>query len=571
MSAQLRILVVDDEEVILQVFTDFFYNSENYSILTARDGVEALEIFGKTKIDFCFTDLHMPGMDGIEFTKKIHELDNTLPVVVMTGYPSMDNAIATLKHGVVDFLVKPFHIGDIELTIKRALEQKALFVENMLLKEEVKGKERIDRLNQELSEKVRDLNILNMILREVDWVTSSSDLFDLIVKLSADITNCDEVLFHVLDENSEKPIPIASFQKAPKPGCSVGRGGQAHQAVPTTGSNGNVAELLARKISEGIPLLVNGSYDRALSDANICSLVAIPFRIRKKLFGMLVAIDKKGSVSFNEKDVYYLNFLAERATFVIENVALYENIYENLFATLYAFVDAIEARDPYTKQHSSRVTDFAVCIGKELGCSDEQLDLLNFSGHLHDIGKLAIADSILLKPGALTKEEFKEIMKHPVIGANIVSHLGLLTDEQQIILHHHERWNGKGYPDGLRGESIPFLSRILAVADVYDAMASDRAYRKRLLEEVVLETIRQGAGIDFDREVVEAFLSVHERGEVGPKYDASRSDSVSDEYRLGPQASHCDFKRTSVSSTENSTSDPVPTGSCPPLRGSHSI
>jgi len=422
----------------------------------------------------------------------------------MTGYPSMDNAITTLKHGVVDFLVKPFHIGDIELTIKRALEQKTLLVENMILKEEVKGKERIDRLNKELSGKVRDLNILNMILRQVDWVTSSSDLFDLIVRLSADITNCDEVHFHVLEESMEKPIPIACFRKECKPDSGAVADGNTHAYI---------TDVLAKEITEGVPLLVNGGRESSLSDANIGSVVAIPFRIRKKLFGMLSAIARNGSVPFTEKDLYYLNFLAERATFVIENVALYENIYENLFATLYAFVEAIEARDPYTKQHSSRVTEFAVSIGKAMGCSEEQIDLLTFSGHLHDIGKLAIPDSILLKPGPLTTMEFKAIKKHPVIGANIVGRLGLLTGEQRIILHHHERWNGKGYPGGLKGETIPFLSRILAVADVYDAMASDRAYRKRLADEVVLETIREGAGVDFDGEVVETFLSLYETGE----------------------------------------------------------
>jgi response regulator RpfG family c-di-GMP phosphodiesterase len=515
MTEKLNILVVDDDEVILQVFTDFLQKKGTYAILTARDGAEALEILKQKKVDFCFTDLHMPGMDGIEFTKKIHQLDNTLPVVVMTGYPSMDNAIATLKHGVVDFLVKPFHIGDIELTIKRALEQKALLVENMLLKEEVKGKERLDRLNQELSEKVRDLNILNMILRQVDWVRSGADLFDLIVRLSADITNCDEVHFHVLEDSLEKPIPIASFHKEPQPASEAVTGGD-HLGAGSAGqdSQGWVAEILAKEMSDGMPLLVDGDYNGSFAAANIRSVVAIPFKIRKKLFGMLAAVAKNGSVPFTEKDMYYLNFLAERATFVIENVALYENIYENLFATLYAFVEAIEARDPYTKQHSSRVTDFAVSIGRAMGCSDEQLDLLNFSGHLHDIGKLAIPDSILLKPGPLTKDEFTAIKKHPIIGANIVGRLGLLTGEQKIILHHHERWNGQGYPGGLKGKSIPFLSRILAVADVYDAMASDRAYRKKLADEVVLETIRQGAGVDFDGEVVEAFLTLYERGQL---------------------------------------------------------
>ena len=554
MSEPLNILVVDDDEVILDVFREYLHKTGIYSILTARDGTEALEILGNTRIDFCFTDLNMPGMDGIEFTSKIHELDNTIPVVVMTGYPSMDNTIATLKHGVVDFLVKPFKIGAIELTIKRALEQKALFLENMFLKEEIEKKKHIARLNEELSNKVGDLKILNMILQKVDWVTSSSALFDLIVKLSADITKCDEVHFHVLDESMGRPIPIASFYKEPKYDHSAGLSVPASPVTvdrcqpclpsPETqtmaeghseavrGCDSYVAEVLAKKISDGIPLLVDGGSDRAFSDANIRSLVAIPFKIRKKLFGMLAAIVRDDSKAFTEKDLYYLNFLAERATFVIENVALYENIYENLFATLYALVEAIEARDPYTKQHSSRVTEFGMSIGKEMGCPDEELDLLGFSGHLHDIGKIGIPDSILLKPGPLTKQEFEAIKKHPVIGANIVGHLGLLTGEQKIILHHHERWDGKGYPDGLKGESIPFLSRILAVADTYDAMASDRAYRGKLAREVVLETIKQSAGTQFDGEVVEAFLALCEKGKLGSKHDTAFSDIARNESRL---------------------------------------
>jgi HD-GYP domain-containing protein (c-di-GMP phosphodiesterase class II) len=141
---------------------------------------------------------------------------------------------------------------------------------------------------------------------------------------------------------------------------------------------------------------------------------------------------------------------------------------------------------------------------------------LSFSGNLHDIGKLGVPDSILLKPGPLTGREFEAIKKHPIIGANIVGHLGLLTAEQKIILHHHERWDGKGYPDGLKGEAIPFLSRILSVADVYDAMASDRAYRNKLDDEVVLDTLRQGAGSQFDGDVVGAFFNIWDKGKIGP-------------------------------------------------------
>jgi len=517
MTEALNVLVVDDDDVILQVFDDYLQRAGTYSVFTARDGEEALRILNKEKVDFCFTDLHMPGMDGLEFTRRIHDRDNTIPVVVMTGYPSMENALTTLKHGVVDFLIKPFNIGDIELTIRRNLEQKVLLVENMLLKEEIKQKDRIERLNKELAQKVRDLNIFNTILQKVDWITSTSDLFDLIVRLCADITHCDEVHFHVLEASLGKPTPIASFYRENKPDLTTGEQSQTslvHQVSPVID---DVAARFAHRVADGIPVLVEADSDQGLRNANIGSLIAIPFKIRKKLFGMLLAIAKTESSPFTEKDLYYLNFLAERATFVIENVALYENIYENLFATLYAFVEAIEARDPYTRQHSSRVTELALRIGKEMGCSDEELDLLSFSGNLHDIGKLGVPDSILLKPGPLTGSEFEAIKKHPIIGANIVGHLGLLTAEQKIILHHHERWDGKGYPNGLKGESIPFLSRILSVADVYDAMASDRAYRKKLADEVVFDTIKQGAGSQFDGEVVEAFLNIWDKGKIGPQ------------------------------------------------------
>ena len=509
MSEDLNILIVDDDEMILEIFKDFFQSTATGSIFTARDGVEALDVCQKNKVDFCFTDLNMPGMGGMEFVSKIQGIDNTIPIAVMTGYPSTENAIVTLKNGVVDFLVKPFKMDSIGLTIQRALEKRDLFVENVILKEEGKKRERLASLNMELSEKVKDLKTLNLVLQKVDYVKTSSGLFDLIVKLSTEITGSDETHFHMLDESLGRPVLVVSF---------YGKG-------KSTDHNHNnlmcIEKVLVKRISEGLPFFMKGAYEPSQSNTGALSLIATPLKIRDKVFGMLTAaiVEEEESARFTEKDLYYLNFVARRTASVIENVALYENIYENLFATLYAFVEAIEARDPYTKQHSSRVAEVALKIGKEMGCSHEELDLLNFSGHLHDIGKIGIRDSILLKRGRLTAEEYEIIKKHPVIGSSIIGHVGLMSEEQKVIRHHHERWDGHGYPDGLKGEAIPFLSRILAVADTYDAMASDRAYRKRIAENVIIDTIAEKAGAQFDEEVVSSFLNAHKRGEMACKDD----------------------------------------------------
>jgi response regulator RpfG family c-di-GMP phosphodiesterase len=512
MSEQLNILVVDDDERILEVFRDFFDKREVYSILMARDGVEALGTCQRTRVDFCFTDLNMPGMDGAEFVRRVQGVDNTIPVVVMTGYPSADSVIATLRNGVVDFLVKPFKINDIEFTIHRTLQKRALFVENMFLKKEIKGKERLESVNRKLSEKIDNLNTLNLILQKVDWAPTSSGLFELMVRLSSNITGGDESHFFILDETRGKPVLVASSRGNTNRSCENDYRG--------------IEKVLVKRMSEGVPLLMKDASDPFLSNAGIRSLIAVPLKIRGKLIGMLTAVVRGGAISFTEQDLYYLNFMARRAASVIENVALYENIYENLFATLYAFVETIEARDPYTKQHSSRVAEVALSVGKEMGATHEELDVLNFSGHLHDIGKIGIRDGILLKPSYLTAEEYETIKQHPIIGASIIGHLGLMSEEQKVIRHHHERWDGKGYPDGLKGEAIPYLARILSVADVYDAMASHRAYRERIPDELIIKMIRQNAGTQFAEEVVDAFLKVYERGEISHREDLLTSDTA---------------------------------------------
>ncbi|WP_155325377.1 HD domain-containing phosphohydrolase [Desulfosarcina ovata] len=508
------LLIVDDEESILEVASEYFM-TKGYHVLTAENGRIAADIIAQEKIDCCFTDINMPEMDGLELAEHIRKVDNTIPVIIMTGYPSLDNTIRTLKNGVVDFLIKPVNLNQLELCVQRVLRERRLFIRNIFLAKEVEGKKRIENLNRELTYKVSELNTLNRIMTDFTTISSSTDLFKRVVDLSTELTHADEAVFYVINEAVKQPVPVARSHSG-----GNGNGATSSDATAIRKAGGpDLSDLILENCEEDKPLLIQDAGGVSGLPETLRSLMLVPLNIRKKVFGVLAVSVLDGAVRFSEKDLYYMSFMSNKAAYAIENIALYENIYENLFATLYAFVRAIEARDPYTEQHSNRVTRIAIALCQAMGGSQEEQDILNVAGQLHDIGKIGIRDDILLKPGRLTNEEFRMIKEHPVIGAKIVERLGLWDREKHIIRCHHERIDGRGYPDGLSGEQIPMLARILSVADVYDAIASDRAYRQKMDESEILKIMYGGSGSQFDADVIETFRRMYEKGEFAQLLD----------------------------------------------------
>ena len=168
----------------------------------------------------------------------------------------------------------------------------------------------------------------------------------------------------------------------------------------------------------------------------------------------------------------------------------------------------VEAKDPYTRGHSDRVSEFSVLIGKKLGLPEEQLKILRVGGLFHDIGKIGIPDNILQKESKLTDDEYSEIKNHPSIGVHILGSAEIFKDIIPIVKHHHERYDGRGYPSGLKGEEIPYIARIAAVADTFDAMTSKRSYRDALDLQVVKDEIKRCEGTQFDPEIAEVFLEI---------------------------------------------------------------
>lgn len=502
------LLFVDDEESILDIAKTYF-GSRGYTVLTACNGREAVDMLGSQRIDCCFTDINMPEMDGLELAEYIRKYDNTVPVVVMTGFPSLDNTIHTLKNGVVDFLIKPVNLNQMELSVQRVLRERRLFIENIILSKEVEGKARLERLNRELTDRNNDLNVLNRIMTDFASLRESADVFKQLVDMTIEIVRADAACFHLIKASGDQSMALATSAAQ---GLTGEGAGVEDRFAPL--NDNRIQDLIMDVVRDDQPLLVSNNNGGNSIHAQIKSFMLAPLKIRSKILGVLSASVMTGKQRFNEKDLYHLTFMTNKAASAIENLALYENIYSNLLATLYAFVTAIEARDPYTKEHSSRVTRLAVAMAQAMDLSNEELEILNVAGLLHDIGKIGIRDEILLKPGRLDANEYQIIQQHPIIGAEIMDNLGLWHREKQIVRGHHERYDGTGYPDRLKGDDIPVLARILSIADVYDALASDRAYRRRMEEEKILDIIYSGAGSQFDPDMVDVFRRLYESGEV---------------------------------------------------------
>jgi putative nucleotidyltransferase with HDIG domain len=511
MDAQKKgtILFVDDEKVILEIAAEYFSHL-GYTVLTAGNGREAISVMTDhgDPIDCCFTDINMPEMDGRELAEYLRQWDNSIPVVIMTGHPSMDNTLHTLKNGVVDFLIKPVNLEQMSVCLQRVLRERELFVRNILLNKEVEGKKRLERVNRELVEKVDELHVLNRIMSDLMALQTGSEVFDHMAQTAVSFTRADGAMLYAASRSIPEPFVLS----ASMPGADNTSLHPESLKLVSGEAPLLPVELIREIARDEIPLLVSESHREKRLPPRIRSFAAVPVKIRDMVFGVLAVFSTAETRRFSETDLYYLSFMVHHAAYQIENLALYENIYENLLSTLSAFVTTVEARDAYTKAHSHRVTRMAMIMAREWGCSKEEIDVVDFAGRLHDIGKIGIRDDILLKPGPLTPAEYEIIKQHPIIGESIVGQLGLWDREKTIIRHHHEHYNGSGYPDGLRGGEIPLLARILAVADAYDAMVTHRPYRAVMGSSDALTIIRDGGGSQFDPVFADLFFRLFRKG-----------------------------------------------------------
>ena len=286
--------------------------------------------------------------------------------------------------------------------------------------------------------------------------------------------------------------------------------------------------------SETKPVWIeNVSKHPELSQVNydyLRSCLAVPLIVRKQTIGILYLYNKQTTkispfAEFTAEELRMISSFSHQVGIAMENHRLYSDIHNIFLDYIKSIAAALDARDAYTHGHSRRVAEFSIGIGKKIGLSEGELEFLELSATIHDIGKIGIGESVLNKPGKLTDEEFLIIKSHVVKGSKILEPMSRLRALMPGVRNHHERYDGKGYPDGLKGDEIHLVARIISIADTYDAMTTSRVYRKGLPKEVAYKEIEKGAGTQFDPKLALAFVEFMRNNEEAASTQTESKDA----------------------------------------------
>jgi putative nucleotidyltransferase with HDIG domain len=249
-------------------------------------------------------------------------------------------------------------------------------------------------------------------------------------------------------------------------------------------------------------------HSRSICDLKVRSAMCAPLVNRGKVLGIIYVDSTDQSNLYTKDDLALLSAMASKAGTSLDNARLYDDLRNLFYNTVETLIRAIQARDRYTSGHSARVSRYALLVAEKFGLTSKEKHELYLAAMLHDIGKIGIPDELLNCEGKLSDEQIRQIRNHVTVGASMLKAIGEMNPIVPLILHHHEAWDGSGYPNGLKGDEIPLMSRILAVADSYDAMTSDRPYRRARSKAAALEEIRRFSGRSFDPDVAEVFLEI---------------------------------------------------------------
>jgi putative nucleotidyltransferase with HDIG domain len=345
------------------------------------------------------------------------------------------------------------------------------------------------------------LELLYEVTKKVGSVTRMTQMLEQVIKMTQQTLGASAASILLFRDNDQELY----FEVASGP---VGKALRQVKLNTQYGIAGQVART-------GKPLIVNdvsrsANFHKMIDDTtgfNTKSLVCAPLSVHRKILGVIEVLNKNDGSEFGEQDLEAVVSVATTAAMAIENTRLHQTVLEAYKNTITALAAAIDAKDPYTCGHSQRVMEYCVLAGTYLSLSSEEMELLEYAGILHDIGKIAIDSQILNKPGPLTPSERDLMREHSSIGADLLLEIPFLEKASDLVLCHHERFDGEGYPNKVKGEDIPVGARLIAVADAFDTMTTDRSYRAALSVELAVKELYNCAGSQFCPIAVKAFIA----------------------------------------------------------------
>ncbi len=469
-----NILIIDDEEFILQLSRDILTKID-YHVKTASDGSEGLKLLESDKFDLILTDIKMPNINGLDVIRHVRTHNKEIPIIVITGHGTLDIAINALRLGAQGFILKPFTPFELRAAVAEALEKTRLLRENI---------------------RMRALMPLFEVSKEIIGEVDPKRLLKLIVEIVVKETHADRVWLALIDESTGKLNLKEHYGVSP-----------------------DFVERAENVFEKKNPLLITNEIDLNREFYEIDQIqrmspdIFVPLSIRGNIIGLLW-ISRLGTEHFfSPSEIELVSVLSGQAAAAIENARLYEKLEQSYLSMIVTLSGVVEARDLYTDKHMKDISEYSVEIARKFKLSDNDIENIRKAALLHDLGKICVPDNILMKADRLSEEELDIIKKHPSDGAKIIESVAPIREAREIIRHHHEYFDGSGYPDGLRGEKIPLGARIVAVADAFGAMTTDRPYRNALSVDEALKELKKFSGIQFDPQVVEIFISLlHEKG-----------------------------------------------------------
>lgn len=445
---QSKILIIDDSTVVRTALRKLF-ERENAVIYEADNGLSGFDLAIQTRPDLIVSDVDMPNMDGLTLCDKLKHTPSTqgIPVVILSAEETEEDIERGFSVGASAYVTKSGAHQDLIPCIRHILAQSAVLRGRLVL---------IVDDSQVIRSTVHD-----GLIKEGFRVITAANGHEALKTLRS----CAPDLIL-----SDIDMPLVD-------------GAALCEAVKST-TNGRIPFIIMGKAHD-MPRL------RRLMQKGASGFITKPFHVEQ----LVIMAEKLLSDHFRL-------LLAERRRLESEQ--------EMMLGSIASLIQALEARDEYTRGHSESVARLSVLLGSSLGLNENELDRLNTAARLHDLGKIGIPDNILLKPGRLSDEEFNIIRRHPTLAADILAPIPILSDIIPAVISHHERLDGKGYPQGLKGESIPLWGRIIAVADVYHALRSDRPYRTALPQDQVLGILSDARGTHLCPDCLDAFLKVIE-------------------------------------------------------------